>query len=130
MMKYSDQLRDPRWQRKRLEIMQRDGFKCRRCKTDSEPLHVHHCFYKKGEPPWSYPSQSLITLCDSCHKLQHEIGDCSSVLINLLKQTGFCETDFEDLVAEIFPRLADSEPLPKRLLAAVSSIERRKVERP
>ena len=29
MSDYVEKLKDPRWQRKRLEIMQRDGFRCR-----------------------------------------------------------------------------------------------------
>ena len=56
---------DPRWQRKRLEIMQRDGFACVSCGDSSSTLHVHHKRYQ-GEL-WESPSDDLQTLCETCH---------------------------------------------------------------
>jgi len=67
-MTYSDKLRDPRWQRKRLEIMQRDGFACRDCGDDSATLHVHHCLYRKDAEPWENDASELRTLCAKCHE--------------------------------------------------------------
>lgn len=66
-MSYSDKLKDPRWQRMRLEVMGRDGFRCRDCGRDDQSLHVHHCFYEKGDP-WETGANFLLTLCDSCHE--------------------------------------------------------------
>ena len=37
---YMDKLRDPRWQRKRLQVLERDGWKCRSCGSMGETLHV------------------------------------------------------------------------------------------
>ena len=68
---YSELLRDPRWQKKRLEIMERDDFMCVHCCDDKSTLNVHHCFYKYGRNPWDYPNNALITVCEECHK---EIG--------------------------------------------------------
>jgi hypothetical protein len=66
---YLELLRDPNWQRKRLEILQRDSFTCRNCRNSDETLHVHHLFYMPdGLPPWSTPDFGLITLCASCHE--------------------------------------------------------------
>lgn len=60
-------LQDPRWQKKRLEIMQRDGFKCQECGTTDEKLHVHHQYYVGRRDPWQYPNSCLQTLCETCH---------------------------------------------------------------
>lgn len=65
---YSEKLRDPRWQKKRLAILNRDKFKCRLCKDDETELHVHHTYYTSDTDPWEYEDQSLITLCSHCHK--------------------------------------------------------------
>jgi hypothetical protein len=56
---------DPRWQRLRLEIMQRDGFACVACGDATSTLHVHHIEYQ-GEL-WATPPDRLQTLCESCH---------------------------------------------------------------
>jgi hypothetical protein len=64
---YSDLLKDPRWQKKRLEIMQRDGFMCQKCHDKCETLHVHHKQYKSKTKPWDYLDDDLITLCELCH---------------------------------------------------------------
>lgn len=65
---YFELLKDPRWQKKRLEIMERDGWSCRRCSDCESTLSVHHQYYEKGFDPWDYDSATLITLCDPCHK--------------------------------------------------------------
>jgi len=64
---YSEKLRDPRWQKKRLCVMQRDGFACRDCGDEKSTLQVHHCRYEKGYP-WEIENQFLLTLCESCHE--------------------------------------------------------------
>jgi hypothetical protein len=65
-MTYAEKLLDPRWQRKRLEVLDRDQFKCILCKDDKHTLQVHHTIYKNN--PWDAPLESLKTLCDTCHK--------------------------------------------------------------
>ena len=64
-MKYSEKLRDPRWQKKRLEIMQRDNFTCMACGDKESTLNLHHKEYH-GDP-WEAPDVSLETLCETCH---------------------------------------------------------------
>ncbi len=59
--KYRQERLDPRWQKKRLEIMQRDGFECRDCSDGKETLNVHHAYYIPGRKPWEYPSWALST---------------------------------------------------------------------
>lgn len=63
---YADKLRDPRWQKKRLEILQLSEFCCISCGDSESELHVHHLVYEKGKEPWE--SQYLIPVCKACHK--------------------------------------------------------------
>ena len=65
---YSEKLKDPRWQKKRLEILKRDGFKCTECFGAERQLHVHHLFYRRSLDPWDYPDLAMITVCDECHE--------------------------------------------------------------
>lgn len=64
---YSDLLRHPLWQKKRLEIMRRDKWKCKKCGDDETTLNVHHKLYINGNDPWEYENEDLITLCEDCH---------------------------------------------------------------
>ena len=72
-MAYSDLLKDPRWQRKRLEVLQRDDFTCRWCGSKTETLHIHHGYYAKGRRPWEYNNESLWTVCEGCHDLTQDL---------------------------------------------------------
>lgn len=65
---YREQLRDPRWQQRRLEIFQRDQWQCQRCGAFERELQVHHRWYSQGRPPWESPTLALITLCCRCHE--------------------------------------------------------------
>lgn len=65
---YSEKLRDPRWQKKRLEVMERDEFTCVTCGRKDKTLNVHHWYYRKGNEPWDYPTESLVCLCEDCHE--------------------------------------------------------------
>jgi hypothetical protein len=66
---YSELLKDPKWQKKRLDILNRDNFRCCQCGSVKNTLHVHHQYYIKGNMPWEYPDDSLITLCEFCHEV-------------------------------------------------------------
>ena len=72
---YSELLKDPRWQKKRLEIMQRDKFECRACESSDTTLHVHHMVYHKGLMPWEYDNHDLMTLCEKCHEAMTYVYD-------------------------------------------------------
>jgi hypothetical protein len=84
MKTYSEKLKDPRWQRKRLEIMQRDNFKCTQCGDTSTTQNVHHWQYSKE--PWDAKNEDLTTVCRSCHE---EIEQCKDLTKNLLRQLDF-----------------------------------------
>ena len=65
---YSEKLKDPRWQKKRLEILERDEWECKACGDKDTTLHVHHIFYIPGKEPWEIPNGLLVTFCERCHK--------------------------------------------------------------
>jgi hypothetical protein len=71
---YAKKLMDPRWQKRRLEIMQRDEWKCLRCGDGKTTLNVHHLKYVYGRDPWEYQDDQLETLCENCHKKEHGIS--------------------------------------------------------
>lgn len=100
-MTYWEKLKDPRWQRKRLEIMQRDDFACSICYTDSETLNVHHQWYERGLDPWEYDDCALVTLCAECHKREHD----SEIAFKQMMATTF--EGSMHLVYLIFKRLYD-----------------------
>lgn len=57
---------DPRWQKRRLEVFERDGWKCCGCASEDNTLVAHHKRYK-GEI-WESPLEDLQTLCKQCHE--------------------------------------------------------------
>lgn len=74
-MGYLKDLQNGQWQKKRLEILQRDSFKCLNCGS-ADSLVVHHLYYRYGLKPWQYKSDSLVTLCGICHtKLHDELSE-------------------------------------------------------
>lgn len=70
---YYQKLLDPRWQKKRLEILNRDNFQCQQCGDDKATLHVHHGYYERGLEPWEYDDDTLHTLCEGCHESVQEM---------------------------------------------------------
>lgn len=72
--RYASLLTDPRWRHLRLQVLNRDRFRCRSCPPDAphdRPLHVHHTQYISGRLPWQYPMRMLVTLCSQCHHELH-----------------------------------------------------------
>ncbi len=67
-MLYERHRTDPRWQRKRLKILERDYWTCRRCFNDKIELHVHHLKYGEFSRPWDLPDRYFVTLCAECHE--------------------------------------------------------------
>jgi 5-methylcytosine-specific restriction endonuclease McrA len=64
---YLEKLKDPRWQKLRLEVFERDKWTCQRCYDTESTLNVHHQYYKDNADPWDYPIEALVTLCENCH---------------------------------------------------------------
>ena len=106
---YSDKLKNPKWQKKRLEILNLHGFKCEKCGCEDKELHVHHRFYIKGREVWQYDNDVFQVLCCDCHEKEH-IKEKESVrvvevvperyqaLIDLLiKCELYCDFDFSEI---------------------------------
>lgn len=69
---YSEQLKHPNWQRKRLEMLEVANFECSCCGDKEKTLHVHHRRYIKGRMAWEYEGHELAVLCEDCHKDEHD----------------------------------------------------------
>lgn len=86
MMNYAEKLKDPRWQKKRLEIFNRDNWTCRWCKEREKPLSIHHLIYSNGEP-WEQDNKYLITLCEHCHSNDYEFRtNMENILLKSLRE--------------------------------------------
>lgn len=68
---YAQQLKHPKWQKRRLEILSRSDFTCRMCGDSDTTLHVHHKHYIKGRMAWEYSDREFVVLCEPCHDQQH-----------------------------------------------------------
>lgn len=106
---YWQLLRDPRWQKKRLEVMDAAKFTCEHCGEDGSTLNVHHKLYRKGAMPWDYEAHELQCLCEDCHSVDHalsdqlkealalcnqeDIADVYGYAIGILIRTGRCPTE-------------------------------------
>lgn len=73
-MTYSQKLRDPRWQKKRLQILELDNWTCQSCRSTTKNLQVHHLVYRKIDP-WDYADVCYQTLCEDCHPIRQELTD-------------------------------------------------------
>jgi hypothetical protein len=67
---YSDLLKDPRWQKKRLEVLSFHKFTCFFCGDTETTLHVHH--FKYSGKPWEADDGDLAAICEDCHWLEHQ----------------------------------------------------------
>ena len=112
---YSELLQDPRWQKKRVDILQRDNFTCQHCGSTEKSLQVHHLRYQKWKKPWEYDNSELLTLCHRCHEAEtqanqglyedfkwlkemwKELGFSNQMLVSLL---GCLSSYLEDILAE------------------------------
>ena len=89
---YSKLLKNPRWQKKRLKVMERDKFMCALCKSKVKTLNVHHKHYERGKKPWEYEDDNLITLCQNCHQDTHYNNAVLATLAKFIMDTEI-ETD-------------------------------------
>lgn len=68
---YQEWLNSPLWQKRRLQILERDNYRCTWCSDKDHQLHVHHKYYLDDRYPWEYEDDALVTVCDCCHKKYH-----------------------------------------------------------
>jgi len=94
-MSYSKKLQNPNWQKKRLEILSRDNFKCISCGSTDKELHVHHRWYQFGKEIWDYPDACFETLCHECHEyIEHCIKDSTSDFQVMIRKTILDQDDY------------------------------------
>ena len=83
-MTYSDKLKDPRWQKKRLQILERDEWACVKCSDMKSTLHIHHSKYNGN--PWESDNKDLFTLCEECHEAVERFkNDCDFDKMKMMK---------------------------------------------
>lgn len=70
-LSYGEQLKHPKWQRRRLECLEAAGWECGNCGCKDTTLHVHHKRYLKGRMAWEYGDAELEVLCETCHQAEH-----------------------------------------------------------
>jgi hypothetical protein len=98
-MTYADKLKDPRWQKKRLEILERDKWTCQSCFDNENTLMVHHYYYEKGLEPWEYDDNALVAWCVDCHELEHEnLKAIEKSMILQLKEFTYTSYDLQKLL--------------------------------
>lgn len=98
---YKEQLKSPKWQKRRLEIMSRDNFTCQMCGATDKQLHVHHIRYKPGRYIWDYKDDEIITLCEDCHNNEHNIDGVTydiNEMIEVIRDYGFTNTEIRSVL--------------------------------
>ena len=111
---FIEQIKSPQWQKRRLEIMQRDDFTCQHCLSKNRTLTVHHKMYIKGRKYWEYEDDCLITLCERCHKYEHdyknELYDEFSRIITQFEKYGLSYNLLSCLIAALDPEMLEESP--------------------
>jgi len=113
---YAAKLRDPRWQRKRLKLLERSDFSCEECGDETSELHIHHHYYIRGKEPWEYPDTLLTVLCRRCHGIaevdrenllssfgtvrDHEHRELACLLVGFASDMSWFDTDFPGALAD------------------------------
>ncbi len=91
---YSEKLLDPRWQKKRLEVFQRENFTCQFCGEKEKTLHVHHLCYSETRNPWDVDDYALMCLCTDCHSIGH-LKNLTSLEQELIEKIQFWAQAFD-----------------------------------
>lgn len=127
---YSEKLKDPRWQKKRLEILNRDGWTCKKCGAKDKTLHVHHIFYSPGKDPWEIRNGFLVTLCEDCHELEKGTDPQDSLIeevgnfLNFFWSSEYDIPDLTNLAEGLFYEKRKNHPLVGiRLLSEYLNLE-------
>lgn len=108
---YAELLRSPLWQKKRLEIFERDNFTCQYCGNTESELQVHHKVYHEGLNPWEYSNHELITLCELCHSVEtitkRNLYKLFMDTCELSRECGFSEQLISSLLLYVYDELVE-----------------------
>lgn len=102
---YSELLRNPFWQKKRLEIFERDEWTCQKCGDTFNNLQVHHLGYMYDTMPWEYPNSMLVTYCELCHEKVEFMKKVVREAPEALKKQGFESGDIREIMELVTRRL-------------------------
>ena len=100
-MKYSDKLKNPKWQKKRLKILEDRDWACELCCDKESTLHVHHTKYDQNKEPWEYEDYRLRVLCDSCHDNEHK-GKIIDLTLSFLRGLGYTNYEIDWIILRGF----------------------------
>ena len=96
---FSNAYSDPRWQKLRLRVFERDNYTCQFCGNTSIQQHAHHKWYRDGLLAYQYELKELITLCSICHQKTHDIQEKElKKASQFLKYIFFNPIDFQKLL--------------------------------
>lgn len=104
---YAEKLKNPKWQRRRLEVLEKHSFKCEWCSSSDKTLHVHHAYYIPNREPWEHPDTSLMCLCADCHEEWHYFYEEAKFSLKILARY----LSREDFVDFVFETKKQSSPL-------------------
>lgn len=99
MIDYKEQIKSPEWQKRRLEIMQKDNFTCQICGRSDKTLNVHHLIYRVSSKIHEYTDKELITLCEDCHNKEHNYEKGILSLIRYIKSKGITNHEIYSLLS-------------------------------
>ncbi len=120
MSTYSELLKDPRWERRRIDILLNADFTCEECGLscwDEElTLQVHHRHYRAGAKPWEYEDADLVCLCRTCH------ANITDELERVYRAVGKLRIDSLHKVVALVDRLLAAEA-PMRLPLGILNYE-------
>ena len=102
MATYSDKLKDPRWQKKRLSILERDCWACCGCGANETTLNVHHLLYFKNTDLWDYEDRFLLTLCEPCHLFETNKDDLYKIFLSHFKRNFTSIIDLDFIIQNVF----------------------------
>lgn len=69
--KEKDRRTSPEYKRWREKVFKRDNYTCQRCDARGIELNAHHVKPYKKHPELRLEKSNGITLCKSCHRLEH-----------------------------------------------------------
>jgi hypothetical protein len=89
---YASQYTNPKWQKCRLEALNRAGFSCSICHDTKTQLHVHHINYERGKDVWDYQNKNFVVLCNQCHE---EVHAAITVSMKEVRSALSCSSEIE-----------------------------------
>lgn len=69
---YGDYRNNKEYREWRKKVFERDKYTCNNCNTIGGILNAHHIKKYKNFPKLRYEVNNGITLCESCHRLEHK----------------------------------------------------------